>query len=499
MNVEGIESLLERSRPAPPPPELRRRILEAADRRLVSVPVPPPRPRKVEVMTMAASILMLIATVSWLLRETPPAPAAGTQESGQPFEERRLTDQLPGALEGEVSWSADGKHWACLSSVPVTGNMPMYCVIVDGKRGPEFPVVSLPRFGSDGRYAYTALDSPGHVLFLNDVPQKGFDTYQSFVWSPDGKKLAYVGLLDGKYFVVEDGRKSGPYDGVLDLLWSPDGSILAYAALVDNDWFSVENGKKGEPFDGVQNLRFAPDGKTLAYTAREGDALVVIGKVKGPDLPEVGAPVFSADGKTVSYSVTHGTESYLNVGPVPGGPFRHTQRCAEVGRPVLSADGKVVACRAKLREQDKEFVLLYREETEKKVVIMKDGQQKTLEKTIYVEKPDAMFDSVSDPVMNADGSQVAYAAGKGTRKYLVVGHQRTLKFSMIDRISFGPDGKTLAYRAGQYGKQLVVAGEGRSDEADEIVSGPVWSADGKKVAFTARTGSELWSRVLEVK
>jgi hypothetical protein len=38
-----------------------------------------------------------------------------------------------------------------------------------------------------------------------------------------------------------------------------------------------------------------------------------------------------------------------------------------------------------------------------------------------------------------------------------------------------------------------------SELAAEIVNESVWSAEGKKVAFTARTGSELWSRVLEVK
>jgi Tol biopolymer transport system component len=116
-----------------------------------------------------------------------------------------------------------------------------------------------------------------------------------------------------------------------------------------------------------------------------------------------------------------------------------------------------------------------------------------------VEEMGEGFDSLSDPVLNADGSSVAYAAGKGSRKYLVVDDQRRMKFSMIDRIVFDPAGKAVAFRAGQYGKQLVVAGEARSDELDEILSGPVWSKDGKKVAFTARIGSEIWSKVLDVK
>jgi len=44
-----------------------------------------------------------------------------------------------------------------------------------------------------------------------------------------------------------------------------------------------------------------------------------------------------------------------------------------------------------------------------------------------------------------------------------------------------------------------VAGDTQSEEFDEIVSGPVWSPDGKRVAFVAKLGAELWSKVLELK
>src|SRR5262245_40314770 len=115
MNVDKVESLLERSRPAPPPPELRHRILEAADLRIPPVPAPSRKPRLMEVMTVAASLLMLIAPLSWLLRATPPQPAPAAQEGGQPFEERRLTDALQGEYAGEFVWSADGKHWGCIT------------------------------------------------------------------------------------------------------------------------------------------------------------------------------------------------------------------------------------------------------------------------------------------------------------------------------------------------------------------------------------------------
>lgn len=490
MNAEEVESLLERSRPAPPPPELRRRLLDAVDRTVPRVPVSSRKPRWMEVMTVAASMLMLIATVSWLLRSVPPAQVPAAQEGGQPFENRRLSDSLPAELLSEFTWSADGKHWAYVFPTGV-GTV---VAVVDGQRGQEYPRITGLRFGADGRYAYTALGDAGLVLVVDGVVQKEYQSYPSFAWSPDGKKLALVGVREDQYFVVEDGRKSAPYAEVHELLWSPDGSILAYAARIDNDWFSVVNGKRGEPFDSVGYLRFAPDGKTLSYAAGEGDALIVVGTAKGSDYPQVGIPVFSGDGSTVGYSASGPNGAFLVVGRRSGGSAT-TEAYVEIGTPVGNRDGRVWACRARLKSE-KEIVLVVKRQTRRYLV---DKEVVQREMDMLMEEPGAAADSVSDPILNADGTLVAYAAGKGSRKYLVIGEKRTQKFSTIDHLSFGPDGKTVAFRAGQYGKQLVGVGEIRSEEFDEVVSGPVWSKDGTKVAFTARNGAELWSRVLEVK
>ena len=497
MNIETVESLLERSRPAPPPPDLRRRVLEAADRKTPPVPVSPRRPRFVEVMTMAASILMLLATVAWLLRATPPPPTTVSQD-GQPFEERRLTPALPGDSVDEFVWSADGKHWGCITRT-VKGDVKLIRVVVDGKPEQEYAEAWWLRFGADGHYAYIAAVGEGYFLVLDGVPQKDLTTYDLFAWSPDGKKLAYAGTKDNMSFVVEGGRRSGPYSGVGELLWSPDGSSLAYSARIDQDWFVVLNGKKGEPFDNVRSLAFTPDGKTLTYAAHEGEEMIVIGKVKGPEYQHVGVAIFSPDGTTVGYTTQEASDAYVVVGPMPGGKMTPSAVYEQVGRPAFSRDGKVCAYRAKPRDSTKERVVVNREQRQKLIRKTATGEEVLEVLGGRAEAGGTGYDSVSDPVLNADGSLVAYAAGKGSRKYLVVGNEKTVKFSLIDRISFGPDGATVAFRAGQYGKQLVVVGENRSDEFDEVVTGPVWSADGRKVAFTARRGSELWSRVLEIK
>ena len=96
--------------------------------------------------------------------------------------------------------------------------------------------------------AYVALDGTARHLFLMNVDASGLgaspirlthdgqdETYPS--WSPDGKRLAYQGDLDGSavYVVNADGSgetRLSPTPG-LDVTpsWSPDGTQIIYARL----------------------------------------------------------------------------------------------------------------------------------------------------------------------------------------------------------------------------------------------------------------------------
>ena len=474
MTPEAVESLLECSRPTPPPPQLRARILEIAGQRTPSLPASARKPRLMEVTTMAASILTLLATQSWLLL----GPTVPTATPGQPFEERRLAENIDVGRVKEFGWSADGKHWACIASDKKDEQV--LWVVIDGKREKSYSDVTLPIFGADGHSAYIALDlERGSVLMIDGKIEEHYRNHDAFAWSPDGKKLAYTARKDDQKVVVVEGLESQPYDDVWQLQWAPDGSTVFYAAKLQSDWFCVVNGKKGEVFDAVRDLQMLPDGKTLAYCAYEGDWAVVIGTRRHAGYPKIGAPAFSADGKTMGYVAENDDVPCLIIGPVAGGPVTKFGPAEELGPPAFNRDGTVWA---------------YRKKVGKESVVV--GRSAPGQPALATGDP---YDQVSDPVLNPDGTIVAYSASTGARQYLVVGEQKAKKFSLVDRISFGPDGKTVAFRAGAYAKQLVVAGESRSGEYDEVVSGPVWSADGRKVAFTARSGAELWSHVLELK
>ncbi|NLJ05977.1 MAG: hypothetical protein GX435_09815, partial [Exilispira sp.] len=61
------------------------------------------------------------------------------------------------------------------------------------------------------------------------------------------------------------------YDKVCWIEFSPDGKKLAYIAVADGKWYVVFGKKKSEAYDGVCYLTFSPDGKQLAYVTREGN------------------------------------------------------------------------------------------------------------------------------------------------------------------------------------------------------------------------------------
>ena len=76
-----------------------------------------------------------------------------------------------------------------------------------------------------------ALVQQGRVV-LDGQPQASvFDgvANSGVNFSPDGRRVAYIGMRGSKYFLVVDGREYGPFDGIAQagVQFSPSGKRLS--------------------------------------------------------------------------------------------------------------------------------------------------------------------------------------------------------------------------------------------------------------------------------
>ncbi len=159
--------------------------------------------------------------------------------------------------------------------------------------------------GKPGLYAGHALSPDGKKLALTVTDQTtGGDiwledvasgvmsrftlrsaTARNPIWSPDGKRIAYVSLDSGSHFYLKPSDSNGRERLVLDagvngmiFDWSPDGKWIVYSQLSPKGGTEVlllpvdAQAKPvrylGPPFAQTR-ARFSPDGKWMAYQSNE--------------------------------------------------------------------------------------------------------------------------------------------------------------------------------------------------------------------------------------
>ena len=151
----------------------------------------------------------------------------------------------------------------------------------------------LADVGPQGRYASFFLSPDGNRIALNrvdrddsnawilDLRRGGAFTKLTFesggtpVWSPDGRRIAFVNRRDGAivYEKKADGtggeqRVGGPVGFLTD--WAPDGTLLGESA---GALWMLKNGKEVKPQSpneaSRRQSRVSPDGKWIAYTSDE--------------------------------------------------------------------------------------------------------------------------------------------------------------------------------------------------------------------------------------
>jgi Tol biopolymer transport system component len=327
------------------------------------------------------------------------------------------------------------------------------------------------------------------------------------VFSPDGRQVAYKAFKGGKVWVGVNKDKSPEYTAVDALRWSPTGK-LAYRANNGGSWMVVMGNQPGPALAAVGTPVFSPDGTKIAYEGSRGQGGaqdksawgVFVGGQKAGDYASCGPPVFSADGSVVAHSVRIGKAGTANrafhtvhamvVGGKPG------PECWGLSTPVFAPKGSRMAYWMKSEENTSRCQM---------VIDGKSGDTFTQigmpswngdgtkvaywgaqDRDFYMVVDGAKGDkylAVGDPVWSPDGKHFAHTATKGQDSFVVVDGKPLEPYLAVEMPTFSPDSSMVAYGAKGGPKWMMVMGDRKFDASYDVIGKPVWSPDGKKVAY----------------
>jgi hypothetical protein len=379
-----------------------------------------------------------------------------------------------------------------------------------------------------------------------------------FVFAERGGGVAWIADAGGRFRAVYNGKAGRPYQAVNSLTLSRDGRRLAYAALgEDGQWRMVVDGAESEPFAEIGVPSFSPDGAHVAYPGRSaaGWHLVIDGVRGAATQGQFTAYEFASDGTRIA--------------------FIEAAQGDDRGRLVVSD----LALRRQVLVEPRVSVLLTSGDRKNVVAIAeRDDVQHVV--TFSFEQPDhvtrgkgfaaiAGLDNVSDPqafsylgdrsgrhmlvmgdrevpapsepfvgypitrpdrrgvgalvwagtgvtlreffvdgsgregvyqeaegLVYAAGGGHAYAARRDDRWFVVVNGKEGPSFDRVVSPVFSADGKWLAYRARQDGKRFVVVADAggktiRQHPSYDQVFPVRFTADGKSVAYGVKDGRRL--------
>lgn len=347
----------------------------------------------------------------------------------------------PVATIDAVVFSPDGKRIAYSAMVGKRWRM-----FVDGAAGIDSEQTTNPSFSPDSRHlAYGVKTAAGWSLVIDGrLTQMNKAFLGNPVFSADSAKVA---------FTEADRADSQPRLVIADLslkkLYAVEGSDTEFAVnsensrialsrhqgnarnLVEVDFLKAAPVGDGAGYDAVTNVTYASAGDNLAYYGTRG-------------------------GK--NYLVTNGREEALPPGNLPWAPL------------IPSRDGVVAA-------------------------FVDNGTGISLHRASSA-GDDAAYEEIGDRAISRKGDLFAYAARRGTSWFVVVNGKEGAPFDKVVSPAFSPDNRFLVYRARKDGKRFMVVSDRtgkvlKQHQSYEMVFPPVFTSDGKSVAYGVKDGQQL--------
>jgi hypothetical protein len=391
----------------------------------------------------------------------------------------------------------------------------------------------------------------------NAVP----DTAAKILFSEKGGAVAYSEAKEGGSRVFYKGRAQRAYHEIGDIALSRDGRRFAYTGRMNERWFAVVDGKDGPGFDAVGMPKFSPDGLHVVYNAIRSDRahFVVDGRTlaASEQFPSGWDELFSGDSSRVILIMNSATDAALHRIVISDLVLKNKQtkdirailfvynRSADRIAGIAEAEGKkrVVSFSIDAPERVKEGALFddiadhqFAPDGSSLVYLGIRGKDRYLvlnEREDLLPEGFGMNEPVARPDMKAaailirdekgffvheafvrarakpkhyeeagsllyspDSSRIAHVAKQGGRVFLVVNGREGPAFDMVVSPMYSPDGRYLVYRARQDGKRFVVVADadGRTIKIHrtyEQVFPVVFADDGTSVAYGVKDGPQL--------
>ncbi len=340
--------------------------------------------------------------------------------------------------------------------------------------------------------------------------------------SPDGSSIAYSAMHDGMWKMFVNGADAGPSASVTMPVFSNSGAHLVYGAKRDTTWYLFLDGQKITEGDiHIESPYFNSEGTLLVYAAQKDQnkplQLIVselatkktvtavdncgTGLVLSPDKSQaaaiqqidrqqrvarltlnkasdikfgqiydiVGNLTFSPDGKNLAYIGIRGGKRFIvlnskeNALPEGNIPF---------GLQIFP-NGQGVAC-----------------------LLATQGGFRVHQAFSSILLPQQPYDEAEGLVVSPDSRRVAFAARRGDSWFIIENGVEGPVFDRAVSPKYSPDGSMLVYRVRKDNKRFVVVTNLKGQiikqfQPYEMIQEPVFSSDGKVVAYGVKDGDSL--------
>jgi WD40 repeat protein len=402
--------------------------------------------------------------------------------------------------------SADGHHVAYTYECV----LPKICIALDGHSqsvlaggNPDAVALAL---SADGKHLAYGSNRENHLTLVVDGKLSVEDGQQSqdraiiggmgeggLTFSPDGMHLAYSAGVDRVCTLVVDGRTTAQYDGIVDghPIFSSDSKRIAFVAETKGKWALVVDGVQSAPYDRIWGFVFSADSRRVAYAVRRGKkwSPVVDGRL-GEEYDDILGPVFSPDSQRVAYAVKRDKRWSVMTDGQMGENYENVSSLA------FSPDSKRLAYAA---AQDKRWMIVVDgrpavKDAGRVAGLFPLGSAGVYYGNHHVEwSPKVIF--------IPDSSRIAYTtlSDKGVKSAfsVVLDGKADREFGDIGFPVFSLDGKHIAYQAqtalfSSLRPKWAMVVDGRVGEDYSLILGnsPTFSPDGS-LEFLAVKGAEI--------